>query len=62
MGSTFSSEPLEAARAAVQRSDQGQGTSGELIALRDALRALIQWAEAVDEKVMPQKPDPDIFP
>lgn len=54
------SEPLEAARAAVQRSDQARrpsrdtlpmATLRETVALRDAMRALLQWAEDAEQRL-----------
>lgn len=54
------SEPLEAARAAVQRSDDAQlptqttrtlAVRDETRALRDALRALIQHAESLEARL-----------
>lgn len=52
------SEPLEAARAAVLRSDKAQKSvmgatakSGETRALRDAVRALIQQVESQQETI-----------
>lgn len=41
----MTSEPLEAARHAVAASEQVRGTMTETRLLRDALRALVQWAE-----------------
>jgi hypothetical protein len=60
------SEPLDAAREAVRRSDRAQGgRSAELVAIRDALRALIQWCEHHEypavEVEKPVHPDNDDY-
>jgi len=47
---TICPQAIQAARAAVQRSDQRQGGPDELPALREAVRALLDAVEALAEQ------------
>lgn len=57
------SEPLEAARRAVNRSDEFQGSRFALIeetrAIRDALRALIQLVSDLEQRIVMLEEDID---